>query len=261
MNAEGLIIGLLLPFAGTTAGAACVYFMRRNFPAALEKLLVGFAGGVMVAASVWSLLIPSIEMSGAEGIASVWPASAGFMAGILFLLLLDHLTPHQHVHGRMSEGPSSRLSRTSKLALAVTIHNIPEGIAVGITLAGAIEESAYLTMAGAIALSVGIAVQNFPEGAIVSMPMRALGNSRNRSFLLGMLSGAVEPVAAVLTMVLASLVLPMFPYILAFGAGAMIYVVVEELIPQTAEGKHSDLGTIGFGVGFVLMMVLDVVLG
>lgn len=260
MDKEGLIIGLLLPFLGTSAGAACVYFMKHKFPEWLEKTLVGFAAGVMVAASVWSLLIPAMEVGEGEGIGSVMPASVGFLCGVFFLLALDRLTPHQHLHDTESEGPVSRLSRTSKLALAVTIHNIPEGIAVGITLAGALEESAYLSMAGALALSVGIAIQNFPEGAIVSMPMRTLGNSRNRSFVIGVLSGAVEPIAAVVTMLLASLVLPLFPYVLAFGAGAMMYVVVEELVPQTAEGRHSNLGTIGFALGFVLMMVLDVVL-
>lgn len=261
MEIDGLLIGLILPFVGTAAGAACVYFMKRELPELVQKMLVGFAAGVMVAASVWSLLIPSMEMAAPEGIASVIPAVVGFLAGIGFLLLLDRVTPHQHIHAVTGEGPRSKLSRTSKLALAITIHNIPEGIAVGIALAGALEESAYLSMAGSLALSIGIAIQNIPEGAIVSMPLRALGNSRNRSFAIGALSGAVEPVAAGFTLLIASTILPMMPYLLAFGAGAMIYVVVEELIPETAEGRHSNLGTIGFALGFVLMMVLDVVLG
>lgn len=260
MMNEGLVLGLLLPFLGTAAGAACVFFMRREMALPLRKILLGFAAGVMVAASVWSLLIPSMGVGEADGMGRVIPAAVGFMLGILFLLLLDRLVPHQHIDSSRSEGPRSKWSRTSKLALAVTIHNIPEGIAVGIALAGALEETGLLTMSGALALSIGIALQNFPEGAIVSMPLHELGNSRGRSFLIGALSGAVEPVAAAVTMFLAALVLPVFPYMLSFGAGAMIYVVIEELIPETAEGEHSDLGTIGFAVGFVMMMVLDVVL-
>ncbi len=261
MEIEGLVILLLMPLLGTVAGAACVFFMRREMALTLRKALLGFAAGVMVAASVWSLLIPSMEVGEADGIGSVVPAAVGFMLGILFLLVLDRLVPHQHIDSLQSEGPRSGWSRTSKLALAITIHNIPEGIAVGIALAGALEESAYLSMSGALALSVGIALQNFPEGAIVSMPLHELGNSRCRSFYIGVLSGVVEPVAAILTMVLAGMILPVFPYLLAFGAGAMMYVVVEELIPETAEGPHSNLGTIGFAIGFVSMMALDVVLG
>lgn len=252
---------LLIPFLGTVVGAACVFFQKDELPQSVRKALMGFAAGVMVAASVWSLLIPSMEFSATEGFARVLPAVVGFFLGILFLLLLDHFTPHQHVDSPLPEGPRSRLSKTSKLALAVTIHNIPEGIAVGITLAGALEQSAIMSMSGALALAIGIAVQNFPEGAIVSMPMRELGNSRKKSFAIGTLSGFVEPVASVVTICVASLILPVFPYLLAFGAGAMIYVVVEELIPETAQGPHSNLGTIGFAVGFALMMVLDVVLG
>lgn len=255
----GTIIGLLLPLAGTTLGAACVYLMRHRMKPLLEKTLMGFAAGVMVAASVWSLLIPAMEMSG-EGFRSVVPAAIGFAAGIGFLLLLDVIVPHQHIEGNLSEGPKSRLSRTTKLALAVTLHNIPEGMAVGVSLAAALDNSAYLPMSAAIALSVGIAIQNFPEGAIVSMPLRAAGNSRSRAFTIGALSGAVEPLAALLTILLASLVVPALPYLLAFAAGAMIYVVVEELIPETQEGEHSNMGTIGFASGFLLMMILDVVL-
>ncbi|MCM1066483.1 MAG: ZIP family metal transporter [Muribaculaceae bacterium] len=256
-----LIICLLLPAAGTTLGAACVYLMKKEMPAAVQKALVGFAAGVMVAASVWSLLIPAMEMSGAEGFMHVFPALTGFLAGIAFLLLLDRITPHQHLIDGESEGPKSKLSHTTKLALAVTLHNIPEGMAVGVSLAAALEHNAYITMAAAIALSIGIAIQNFPEGAIVSMPLRAAGNTRRRAFAIGTLSGVVEPVAAVITILCASIVVPALPYLLAFAAGAMIYVVVEELIPETQQGHHSDLGTIGFAAGFALMMVLDVVLG
>ncbi|MDE6329217.1 MAG: ZIP family metal transporter [Muribaculaceae bacterium] len=252
---------LAIPFAGTVIGAACVFFQKKEMPQRVRKALMGFAAGVMVAASVWSLLIPSMEFCDSSGVAKVIPATVGFFLGILFLLGLDHFTPHQHVDSNMPEGPQSRLSKTSKLALAVTIHNIPEGIAVGISLAGAMDENAIMSISGALALALGIAIQNFPEGAIVSMPMRELGNTRKRSFGIGVLSGFVEPIASIITIWIASLVLPVFPYLLAFGAGAMMYVVVEELIPETAEGKHSNLGTLGFAVGFALMMVLDVVLG
>lgn len=257
----GLILGLLLPLAGTTLGAAGVFLMKKEMSVSLRKLLLGFAAGVMVAASVWSLLIPSIEIGGSEGFSRVVPAAVGFLAGMFFLLVLDRFTPHQHIDAAYSEGPKSHLSKTSKLALAITIHNVPEGIAVGITLAGAIEESSFISLAAALALSIGIAIQNIPEGTIVAMPLRELGNSRRRSFTIGFLSGVVEPVMALITLAISSLILPFFPYLLAFGAGAMVYVVVEELIPETAEGRHSDLGTIGFAIGFVLMMVLDVVLG
>ena len=258
---NGLTIGLLLPFAGTALGAACVFLMKQNMPRRLEKVLLGFAAGVMVAASVWSLLIPSMEMSGHDGMMRVLPATVGFLAGMLFLLMLDVLVPHQHIDGGPSEGPRSKLSRTTKLVFAVTLHNIPEGMAVGVALAAALEQSQYIPMAGALALSLGIAIQNFPEGAIVSMPLRSAGNSRIRSFVTGALSGIVEPIAAVVTLLLASFILPLLPYLLAFAAGAMIYVVVEELIPETQEGAHSNMGTLGFAAGFVLMMILDVVLG
>ena len=258
---NGLTIGLTLPFLGTVLGAACVFMMKHSMPRQLEKVLMGFAAGVMVAASVWSLLIPSMEMTGREGFMQVMPAMVGFMLGMGFLLLLDVAVPHQHIDGGPSEGPKSKLSRTTKLVFAVTLHNIPEGMAVGVALAAALEHSTYIPMAGALALSLGIAIQNFPEGAIVSMPLRAAGNSRGRAFVMGGLSGIVEPLAAVITLMLASVILPLLPYLLAFAAGAMIYVVVEELIPETQEGKHSNMGTIGFAVGFALMMVLDVVLG
>lgn len=249
-----------MPFLGTALGAACVFLMKRSMKPAVEKLLMGFAAGVMVAASVWSLLIPSMEMTAGEGFVKVLPAVVGFLAGIGFLLLLDVAVPHQHIDGGPSEGPKSKLSRTTKLVFAVTLHNIPEGMAVGVSLAAALEHNAYLPLSGALALAIGIAIQNFPEGAIVSMPLRTAGNSRMRSFVIGSLSGIVEPIAAVATMLLASIVVPALPYLLAFAAGAMIYVVVEELVPETQSGSHSNLGTIGFALGFVIMMILDVVL-
>ncbi len=258
---NGIVLGLLLPFAGTTLGAACVFLMKKSIPSLVQKTLTGFAAGVMVAASVWSLLVPSIEMTGKEGFMSVVPAIAGFMAGILFLLMLDTIVPHQHIDSKQSDGPRTHLSKTAKLVFAITLHNIPEGMAVGVALAGAMEHNSYMPMAGAVALSIGIAIQNFPEGAIVSMPLRSAGNSRKKSFMMGALSGIVEPIGAILTIMLASFILPILPYLLAFAAGAMFYVVVEELIPETQEGRHSNMGTIGFAVGFMLMMALDVLLG
>lgn len=258
---NGITLGLLLPFLGTTLGAACVFLIKNSMPRRLQKILTGFAAGVMVAASVWSLLIPSIEMTGKEGFMSILPAIVGFLVGILFLLFLDDIIPHQHIDSNESEGPKSHMSKTAKLVFAVTLHNIPEGMAVGVAFAAAMDHSSYLPMAGAVALSLGIAIQNFPEGAIVSMPLRGAGNSKWKSFLMGTLSGTVEPVGAIVTILLASVVLPILPYLLAFAAGAMMYVVVEELIPETQEGKHSNLGTIGFSVGFLLMMALDVLLG
>ena len=241
--------------------SAFVFFMKREMPALLQKALLGFASGVMVAASVWSLLIPSMEMTVSEGWTSVLPASVGFLAGIFFLLAIDYLTPHLHIGEDKPEGPKSKISKTAMLALAVTIHNIPEGMAVGVLVAGAMSDGMAIAPAAAMATAIGIAVQNVPEGAIISMPMRAAGNSRMRSFLIGGLSGIVEPVGALLVILLASLMTPILPYFLAFAAGAMIYVVVEELIPEASEGQHSNIGTVGFAVGFVLMMVLDVVLG
>lgn len=252
---------LILPFVGTVAGAACVFLIRDRIPERLHKALTGFAAGVMVAASVWSLLIPSMEMTGRDGIMSVLPDVVGFALGMAFLLLLDVIVPHEHIEDGMNEGPRNHLSKTSKLVLAVTLHNVPEGMAVGVALAAALEQNAYLSMAGALALSVGMAIQNFPEGAIVSMPLRAAGNKRAKAFGLGALSGFVEPVAALLTVILASYIMPILPYLLSFAAGAMMFVVVEELIPDTQQGQHSNFGTIGFTVGFILMMVLDVVLG
>ena len=258
---NGLALGILLPFAGTALGSACVFLMKDSIAPRLQKTLTGFAAGVMVAASVWSLLIPSIEMSGKDGLLSVLPAIVGFLVGILFLLFLDCVVPHQHLDTNQSEGPKSHLSKTAKLVFAITLHNIPEGMAVGVALAGAMENNSYIHMAGAIALSIGIAIQNFPEGAIVSMPLRSAGNSRKKSIWMGTLSGVVEPIGAILTILLASIVVPILPYLLAFAAGAMMYVVVEELIPETQEGEHSNLGTVGFAIGFLLMMTLDVLLG
>lgn len=258
---KAMLVTLMIPFAGTVVGSAFVFFMKREMSALLQKALLGFASGVMVAASVWSLLIPSMEMSAVEGVGSVVPAAVGFLAGMCFLLAVDYLTPHLHIGDDKPEGLKARISKTAMLALAVTIHNIPEGMAVGVLVAGAISDGMAIAPAAAMATAIGIAVQNVPEGAIISMPMRAAGNSRWRSFLIGSLSGIVEPVGALLVILLASLMTPILPYFLAFAAGAMIYVVVEELIPEASEGQHSNIGTIGFAVGFVLMMVLDVVLG
>ena len=248
-----IAVALLIPLLGTMFGSAFVFLMKGAMPDRVQKSLLGFASGVMVAASVWSLLIPAMEMGAGRGAWSVLPAAAGFLAGIAFLLLIDDVTPHLHLGSEHPEGPRSKLSRTSMLALAVTIHNLPEGMAVGVVLAGAAQGSAGITLASAVAVSVGIAIQNIPEGAIISMPMRAAGNTRWRSFVIGSLSGAVEPVGGLAVVLLASVLTPLLPYLLAFAAGAMFYVVVEELIP--------DLSTIGFAVGFVLMMVLDVAMG
>ena len=256
-----LLLGLLIPLLGTTLGAAFVFFMKDDLSPRVQKTLLGFASGVMVAASVWSLLIPAMEMESAKGVWSVLPAAVGFLLGIGFLLLLDEMTPHLHLGSDSPEGPRSRLSRTAMLALAVTIHNLPEGMAVGVVFAGAEQGVSNISLASAVAISFGIAIQNIPEGAIISMPMRAEGNSRWRSFILGSLSGVVEPIGAVAVVLLASLMIPVLPYMLSFAAGAMCYVVVEELIPEASNGKHSNLSTIGFSVGFVLMMVLDVVMG
>ena len=251
---DAVLTALLIPFLGTALGSAFVFFMRKDMPQPLQKMLLGFASGVMVAASVWSLLIPSMDMSGG----SVVPSVLGLLAGFAFLLLIDYITPHIHADGEV-EGPRSSLSRTAKLTLAVTIHNFPEGMAVGVAIAGAV--TADFSMAGALALSLGIAIQNVPEGAIISMPLRAAGNGRWRSFAIGSLSGIVEPIGGALVLLLASAITGIMPYLLAFAAGAMLYVVVEELIPETAEGAHSNLGTVGFALGFALMMALDVILG
>ena len=254
-------LGILIPFLGTTLGACCVFFMRRSLGERVQRMLTGFAAGVMVAASVWSLLIPAIEQSEGLGKFAFVPAAVGFWVGILFLLLLDHVIPHLHQNSNEAEGPKGELHRTTMMVLAVTLHNIPEGMAVGVVYAGYLAGSAQISAAGAMALSLGIAIQNFPEGAIISMPLRAEGMGKGRAFLSGMLSGIVEPIGAVLTILAARLIIPALPYLLSFAAGAMLYVVVEELIPEMSQGKHSDIGTIFFAVGFSVMMALDVALG
>ncbi len=254
------LIGLAIPFLGTTLGAACVFLLRGEMNATVQKTMLGFAAGVMVAASVWSLLIPAMDMSESMGKLAFIPAAAGFLLGILFLLVLDKIVPHLHLDCEEQEGPKSGWKKSTMLMLAVTLHNIPEGASVGIVLAGAMAGGSPITMAGAIALSVGIAIQNFPEGAIISLPLKGEAG-KGKAFLLGTLSGIVEPIAAVLTLLLAEQMTPFIPYTLAFAAGAMLYVVVEELIPESAEGAHSNMGTIGFAAGFVIMMILDVALG
>ena len=255
-----IIQGLLIPFIGTTLGAGCVFLMKKQLPIRIQRILTGFAAGVMVAASIWSLIIPALEQEADKGRLSFIPAVIGFWLGIGFLLLIDKLTPHLHMNNA-SEGPKSSLSRTAKMILAVTIHNIPEGMAVGVVFAGWLNGNEKISAAGALVLAIGIAIQNFPEGAIVSMPFCAEGNSKPKAFFYGVLSGAVEPVAGVITIALSSLIIPALPYMLSFAAAAMMYVVVEELIPELSEGEHSDLGTIFFALGFTLMMTLDVALG
>ena len=256
-----LMQGLLIPFLGTTLGAACVYILQKELKAGVQKGLTGFAAGVMVAASIWSLLIPAMEGSAAMGRWAFVPAVTGFWVGTLFLLILDHLIPHLHMDANEAEGPKCSLPKTAMLVLAVTLHNIPEGMAVGVVFAGWLTGNADITLSGALALSLGIAIQNFPEGAIISLPLRAEGMSQHKSFISGMLSGIVEPIGAILTILAATYVLPILPYLLAFAAGAMIYVVVEELIPEMSVGEHSDIGVLTFALGFTLMMTLDVALG
>ena len=253
--------GIAIPFAGTALGSACVFFMKKELSRGVQRALTGFAGGVMVAASVWSLIIPAIEQSADMGRWSFVPAAVGFWLGVLFLLLLDRVIPHLHMYADKAEGPRSRAARTTMMVLAVTLHNIPEGMAVGVVFAGLISGSAEITTGGALALSAGIAIQNFPEGAIISMPLHAEGKSKGRAFLDGALSGAVEPVGAILTVLFAGALVPVMPYLLSFAAGAMIYVVVEELIPETSAGEHSNVGVLTFALGFTLMMALDVALG
>ncbi|MBQ6293228.1 MAG: ZIP family metal transporter [Lachnospiraceae bacterium] len=259
-----VIWGLLIPFAGTAAGAACVFFLKKDLQAGVQRALTGFAAGVMVAASIWSLIVPAIEQAADRGRLAFLPAFIGFWLGILFLLLLDHMIPHLHRRidqADQTEGLKSRLDRTVMMVLAVTLHNIPEGMAVGVVCAGLLSGSAHITAGGAFALALGIAIQNFPEGAIISMPLFAEGKNRRKSFRLGVLSGAVEPVFGGLTVLIAGLVVPAMPYLLSFAAGAMLYVVVEELIPEMSSGGHSNIGVIFFAVGFSLMMALDVALG
>ena len=253
--------GILIPFLGTSLGAACVYFMRNKLSEKIERALTGFAAGVMVAASVWSLLIPALQQADNLGKWSFMPAVIGFWFGILFLLGLDHAIPHMHRHSEEAEGPKTHLQRTTMMVLAVTLHNIPEGMAVGVVYAGYMMGSVQITAAGALALSLGIAIQNFPEGAIISMPLRAEGANKTKAFVCGVLSGIVEPIGAILTILAASYVVPALPYLLSFAAGAMLYVVVEELIPEMSQGHHSNIGTLMFALGFSVMMVLDVALG
>ncbi|MCL3785914.1 MAG: ZIP family metal transporter [Roseburia hominis] len=253
--------GILIPFLGTSFGAACVFFMKKEMGDRLQRMLTGFAAGVMVAASIWSLLIPAMEQVSDMGKLAFVPAVAGFWCGILFLLLLDHIIPHLHRNSQRAEGPRSQLKRTTMLVLAVTLHNIPEGMAVGVVYAGYLAGNTQISAAAAMALSLGIAIQNFPEGAIISMPLRAEGTGKPKAFLGGVLSGIVEPIGAILTILAAGLIVPALPYLLSFAAGAMLYVVVEELIPEMSQGEHSDVGTISFAVGFSVMMMLDVALG
>ena len=253
--------GILIPFLGTTFGAACVFFMKKSLGDMVQRALSGFAAGVMVAASVWSLLIPAIEQSEMMGTLSFLPAFIGFWVGVLFLLALDHLIPHLHVGSDQAEGPKTKLRRTTMMVLAVTLHNIPEGMAVGVMYAGFLAGNTQITATSALALSLGIAIQNFPEGAIISMPLMIEGERKGKAFLGGVLSGVVEPIGAVLTLIAAQLVIPALPYLLSFAAGAMLYVVVEELIPEMSQGEHSNIGTMFFAVGFSVMMMLDVALG
>ena len=256
-----LTIGLLIPFLGTSLGSAMVFLMKNKMNRKVEKILLGFASGVMIAASVWSLLIPSIDMTEEQGKVAWIPAAVGFLLGIIFLLVLDSLIPHLHLDSEKPEGLKAKLKKTTMMVFAVTLHNIPEGMAVGVAFAGALAGNAGITISAAIALAIGIAIQNFPEGAIISMPLKSEGMSKTKAFVYGTLSGAVEPVAALITILLTSLVVQVLPYLLSFAAGAMIYVVVEELIPESQSGEHSNIGTIGVAIGFVLMMILDVALG
>ncbi len=256
-----LITGLLIPFTGTTLGSAMVFFMKNKMNAKVEKLLLGFASGVMIAASIWSLIIPSIDMAEEQNKIAWIPAAVGFLLGITFLLVLDSVIPHLHLKSDEPEGIKSKLKKTTMIVFAVTLHNIPEGMAVGVTFAGALIGNAGITMAGAFALAIGIAIQNFPEGAIISMPLKSEGMSKTKAFIYGTLSGIVEPIGAVITILLTNAVVPILPYLLSFAAGAMIYVVVEELIPESQSGDHSNIGTIGVAIGFTIMMILDVALG
>ena len=253
--------GLLIPFLGTALGSATVFLMKNKLNKKVEKILLGFAAGVMIAASVWSLLIPSIDMAQEQGILPWLPAAIGFMLGIVFLLVLDSVIPHLHLESTKTEGIKTKLKKTTMMVFAVTLHNIPEGMAVGVSFAGALMENTGITLAGAFALAIGIAIQNFPEGAIISMPLKAEGMSKGKAFLYGTLSGIVEPIGAIITILLTSMVIPILPYVLSFAAGAMIYVVVEELIPESQVGEHSNIGTIGMAIGFTIMMILDVALG
>ena len=255
------VIGILIPFAGTSLGSALVFFMKKELDTQVQRALTGFASGVMVAASIWSLIVPALDQAEGMGKLSFLPAAVGFWLGILFLLFLDSVIPHLHMNAEKAEGPKSKLQRTTMMVLAVALHNIPEGMAVGVVFAGYLSGDTYVTAGGALALSIGIAIQNFPEGAIISMPLHANGKTKFRAFLDGVWSGAVEPMGALLTILAAGLIVPAMPYLLSFAAGAMMYVVVEELIPEMSEGEHSNIGVLMFSLGFTLMMALDVALG
>jgi ZIP family zinc transporter len=256
-----VFIGLMIPFLGTALGAACVFFMKKELSMQVQRALTGFAAGVMVAASIWSLLIPAMDQSSDKGRLAFLPAAVGFWAGILFLLLLDHIIPHLHMDTDKAEGPKTKLAKTTMMVLAVTLHNIPEGMAVGVVYAGFLSKNSAMTLGGALALSIGIAIQNFPEGAIISMPLHAQGKSKSKAFALGVGSGAVEPIGGLLTILAAGVLVPAMPYLLSFAAGAMLYVVVEELIPEMSSGEHSNIGVLMFSFGFTVMMALDVALG
>ena len=256
-----IALGIMIPFLGTVLGSGMVFLMKNKMNNKVQKLLLGFASGVMIAASVWSLLIPAIEMAEEQGEIAWIPAAVGFLLGMTFLLVLDSLIPHMHLNDEKPEGVKSKLKKTTMLVLAVTLHNIPEGMAVGVVFAGVLMGNSGITIAGAFALAIGIAIQNFPEGAIISMPLKSEGESKLKSFGYGALSGIVEPIGAAITILLTNIVVPILPYLLAFAAGAMIYVVVEELIPESQSGEHSNIGTIGVAIGFIIMMILDVALG
>lgn len=258
---DTVIIGLLIPFIGTAAGAGCVFLMKGELKTGVQRAMTGFAAGVMVAASIWSLIVPAIEQSAAKGQWAFLPAFIGFWLGILFLLLMDNIIPHLHASSGEAEGPKTRLSKNAMLVLAVTLHNIPEGMAVGVVYSGLLAGSAHITAGGAMTLALGIAIQNFPEGMIISMPLYSEGKSKPKAFWLGVLSGAVEPIFGFITVLIAGLIIPAMPYLLSFAAGAMIYVVVEELIPEMSAGEHSNIGVIAFAIGFSIMMALDVALG
>lgn len=256
-----ILLCITIPFLGTVLGSSMVFFMKNKINNKVEKLLLGFASGVMIAASIWSLILPSMDMAEVQGITKWLPAAVGFILGILFLLLLDSIIPHLHVKSEKPEGIKSKLKKATMLVFAVTLHNIPEGMAVGVVLAGGLIENHAISIAGALTLAIGIAIQNFPEGAIISMPLEGEGMSKGKAFLYGALSGIVEPIAIILTILLANFIVPILPYLLSFAAGAMIYVVVEELIPELQAEEHSNIGIIGFSIGFVIMMILDIVLG
>ena len=256
-----IFVGLLIPFLGTMLGSAMVFLMKNEMNKKIEKLLLGFASGVMISASIWSLMIPSIDMAEKQGKISWIPAVIGFILGIIFLLVLDSLIPHLHLKTDKPEGIKAKLKNSTMMVLAVTLHNIPEGMTVGVVFAGILTQNAGITLAGAIALSIGIAIQNFPEGAIISMPLKTEGISKTKSFLYGTLSGIVEPIAAIITILLTNRLVPVLPYLLSFAAGAMMYVVVEELIPESQAGEHSNIGTVGLAIGFIIMMILEVALG